>query len=194
VRWLVNRPASLYGLGIPPAQYKALAGDEEGGMAAVLKKRLERLACGFPLSENYFAWQAFGRRYAPEGGPVPPYLAPANFELVRENAHRVSVHHASFTDYLAASGDASLDRYILLDAQDWMNDATLTGLWREITRTARPGARVIFRTAGEATILPGRIPQDILSRWHYAEETSRALTLKDRSAIYGGFHLYILEA
>jgi S-adenosylmethionine-diacylglycerol 3-amino-3-carboxypropyl transferase len=194
VRWLVNRPASLYGLGIPPAQYKALAGDGEGGMAEVLKKRLERLACGFPLSENYFAWQAFGRRYAPPGGALPPYLAPANFELVRNNAARVSVHHASFTDYLEASPDASLDRYILLDAQDWMNDATLTELWREISRTARPGARVIFRTAGEATILPGRVPHEILSRWHYAEETSRALTLKDRSAIYGGFHLYILEA
>ena len=193
LRWLVNRPASLYGLGIPPAQYKALAGDGEGGIAEVLKKRLERLACGFPLSENYFAWQAFGRRYAPSGGPLPPYLDPANFELVRENAPRVSVHHASFTDYLASSPDASLDRYILLDAQDWMNDAVLTGLWQEITRTARPGARVIFRTAGEATILPGRIPEPILSRWHYADELSRELTLKDRSAIYGGFHLYILQ-
>ncbi len=193
LRWLVNRPASLYGLGIPPAQYKALAGDEEGGMASVLKKRLERLACGFPLSENYFAWQAFGRHYAPSGGPLPPYLDPANFEVVRKNAPRVSVHHASFTDYLDSAPDASLDRYVLLDAQDWMNDATLTGLWQEITRTARPGARVIFRTAGETTILPGRVPEHILSRWHYAAETSSALTLKDRSAIYGGFHLYILE-
>ncbi len=193
LRWLVNRPASLYGLGIPPAQYKALSGESEGGIAEVLKKRLERLACGFPLSENYFAWQAFGRRYAPAGGPVPPYLDPANFELVRQNAPRVSVHHASFTDYLASSPDASLDRYILLDAQDWMNDAVLTGLWEEITRTARPGARVIFRTAGEATILPGRIPERILSRWQYAEELSRELTLKDRSAIYGGFHLYMLQ-
>ena len=191
LRWLVNRPASLYGLGIPPAQYKALAG--ESGMADVLKKRLERLACGFPLSENYFAWQAFGRRYAPSGGPLPPYLDRANFELVRANAPRVSVHHASFTDYLESAPDGSLDRYILLDAQDWMNDAVLTGLWEEITRTARPGALVIFRTAGEATILPGRVPDGILSRWHYAEELSRELTLKDRSAIYGGFHLYILQ-
>ena len=194
VRWLVNRQASLYGLGIPPAQYKALGESGEGGMADVLRKRLERLACGFPLSENYFAWQAFGRRYAPAGGPLPPYLDPANFALVRENASRVSVHHASFTDHLAAAPANSLDRYVLLDAQDWMGDAELTRLWKEITRTARPGARVIFRTAGEPSILPGRIPEDILSRWSYAEEQSRALTLKDRSAIYGGFHLYILQA
>jgi S-adenosylmethionine-diacylglycerol 3-amino-3-carboxypropyl transferase len=53
---------------------------------------------------------------------------------------------------------------------------------------------VIFRTAAEPTILPGRIPEEILSRWDYAEEASKALTLKDRSAIYGGFHLYILKA
>jgi S-adenosylmethionine-diacylglycerol 3-amino-3-carboxypropyl transferase len=194
VRWLVNRPASLYGLGIPPAQYKALAGDGEGGMAEVLRRRLERLACGFPLADNYFAWQAFARRYAPQGkGPVPPYLEKKNFETVRDNAGRVSVHHASLTDHLAALPAASMDRYVLLDAQDWMNDETLTHLWSEITRTAAPGARVIFRTAAEPSLLPGRIPDDLLARWTYAEETSRALTLKDRSAIYGGFHLYILR-
>jgi S-adenosylmethionine-diacylglycerol 3-amino-3-carboxypropyl transferase len=193
VRWLVNRPASLYGLGIPPAQYKALGGSSDGGMAQVPRSRLERLACGFPLAENYFAWQAFGRRYAP-GGALPPYLDPANFALIRKNASQVSVHHASFTEHLAAAPANSFDRYVLLDAQDWMNDGDLTRLWSEITRTAKPGARVIFRTAAEPTILPGRVPDVILSRWRYAEEQSHALTSKDRSAIYGGFHLYILRA
>ena len=38
-----------------------------------------------------------------------------------------------------------------------MNDAQLNALWREITRTARPGARVIFRTAAEPSLLPGRV-------------------------------------
>ena len=112
---------------------------------------------------------------------------------MRENASRVSVHHASLTAYLASAPSGSLDRYVLLDAQDWMGDATLAQLWSEITRTARPGARVIFRTAAEPTILPGRIPETILDRWHYAAEVSRELTQKDRSAIYGGFHLYTFK-
>ncbi len=194
VRWLVNRPSSLYGLGIPPAQYKALAGETQGDIAGVLRKRLERLACDFPLSENYFAWQAFGRRYAPLGsGPLPPYLASENFEKIREQASRVSVHHVSFAGYLAGLPALSMDRYVLLDAQDWMRDDALIRLWSEITRTARPGARVIFRTAAEETLLPGRLPEKILSRWHYEAELSRALTQKDRSAIYGGFHLYRLN-
>ncbi|MCM0020150.1 MAG: DUF3419 family protein, partial [Tagaea sp.] len=76
VRFLVDRPSALYGLGIPPAQYKALLSSAPAGgtMADVLEARLERLACGFPLADNYFAWQAFGRRYA--GGSdaaLPPY-------------------------------------------------------------------------------------------------------------------------
>ena len=194
VRWIVNRPASLYGLGIPPAQYAALAGDMKGGMAEVLRQRLERLACGFPLAENYFTWQAFGRRYPLTGsGPLPPYLHRTNFETLRRNVARVDVHHASMTSHLAAAPAGSFDRYVLLDAQDWMGDADLTRLWTEITRTARCDARVIFRTAAEPTILPGRVPDDILGRWDYAADRSRVLTQKDRSAIYGGFHVYVLK-
>jgi S-adenosylmethionine-diacylglycerol 3-amino-3-carboxypropyl transferase len=85
----------------------------------------------------------------------------------------------------------SLDRYVLLDAQDWMDDAALNGLWREITRTARPGARVIFRTAGEESILPGRVPNAVLEQWNYEVARSAEIHAKDRSAIYGGFHLYV---
>ena len=72
-----------------------------------------------------------------------------------------------------------------------MTDEDLTELWLEITRTARPGARVIFRTAGRDTILPGRVPANTLSRWEYAAEQSRQFSMRDRSAIYGGFHLYV---
>ena len=75
--------------------------------------------------------------------------------------------HASLTEHLSRQPAASLDAYVLLDAQDWMTDEQLNALWSEIVRTARPGARVIFRTAGEETILPGRVPDAILSRFAY---------------------------
>ena len=59
---------------------------------------------------------------------------------------------------------------------------------------ARPGARVIFRTAAEPSLLPGRLDPAILGRWRYEAERSHAFTQGDRSAIYGGFHLYVLTA
>lgn len=194
VRWLTHQPASLFGLGIPPSQYAALASDDPDGIAVVLRHRLEKLACDFSLNDNYFAWQAFGRGYG-EGpaAPLPPYLRPENHAAVRDRVDRVEVRHANMCDYLDAMPDASLDRYVLLDAQDWMTDAVLTRLWTAITRTAKPGARVLFRTAAAPTLLPGRVPHAILDRWDYREAESLDFTRRDRSAIYGGVHLYVLR-
>lgn len=190
VRAILDQRASLFGLGIPPAQYDALA--EGRPMHEVVEERLQKLACGAPLTRNYFAWQAFNRGYAKGSlGPVPPYLAAKSFAALKENASRVAVRHVSLTDHLAGLPAGSTDRYILLDAQDWMDDATLTALWREITRTARPDARVIFRTAGRKTILPGRVPDEVLGLWDYRAAQSSEFNERDRSAIYGGFHLYV---
>jgi S-adenosylmethionine-diacylglycerol 3-amino-3-carboxypropyl transferase len=161
-------------------------------MASVLKERAERLATGFDLKDNYFAWQAFGRRYAPQGqGPCPPYLEKANYMAVKTRTNRVTVIHDNMIRFLSAEPAESLDRYVLLDAQDWMDDAALNALWREMTRTARAGARVIFRTAGEDSILPGRVSNAILNQWNYDRQRSAEIHAKDRSAIYGGFHLYV---
>jgi S-adenosylmethionine-diacylglycerol 3-amino-3-carboxypropyl transferase len=180
-------------LGIPPAQYEALAGGND--MGAVLRARVERLACGFSLDDNYFAWQAFGRCYSgEEHGPLPPYLRRDQFEAVRARVDRVEVLNRSITEYLAGCPAASRDRYVLLDAQDWMTDAQLNALWAEITRTARSGARVIFRTAAAPSLLRGRLDPALLDRWRYEEAASLAFTARDRSAIYGGFHLYVLKA
>jgi S-adenosylmethionine-diacylglycerol 3-amino-3-carboxypropyl transferase len=192
IRWITDQRSSLFGLGIPPAQYDALAGGKP--MADVLRGRLEKLACDFPLEENYFAWQAFGRGYGRGvSAPLPPYLQAGNYSAVKTRAERVTMLHANMTDMLAAADAASFDRYIFLDAQDWMSDVQLTDLWTQVTRTARPGARVLFRTAAEPTLLPGRLSDDLLGRWEYREAESRGYTRRDRSAIYGGVHLYVLK-
>lgn len=201
IRWVTSKKSSLFGLGIPPAQYDALAGG--GEMAVVLKQRLEKLACHFSMTDNYFAWQAFGRGYAPltpaqagsdstgSAGPLPPYLQARYFDKIKSHAHRVSVSNISMTEKLRAEASQSMDGFVLLDAQDWMTDMQLNELWDEITRTAKPGARVIFRTADEETLLPGRVHETTLDQWTYEEAESLALNAQDRSAIYGGFHLYI---
>jgi S-adenosylmethionine-diacylglycerol 3-amino-3-carboxypropyl transferase len=191
VRRITAAKASLFGLGIPPAQYEALARSGGGDMAAVLRRRLEKLACDFPVAENYFAWQAFARRYAPgDAGPLPLYLQSRWFETVRARADRVTIENRSVTDRLAAEPPGAVDAVVLLDAQDWMTDVQLHALWAAITRAAAPGARVLFRTADEPSLLPGRLDEAILARWTYDAEASTAVTARDRSAIYGGVHLY----
>jgi S-adenosylmethionine-diacylglycerol 3-amino-3-carboxypropyl transferase len=88
-----------------------------------------------------------------------------------------------------------MHRYVLLDAQDWMNPHQLASLWAEIDRTADTrDARVIFRTAGADSPLPRKLNPDLLAPWVYLEAESRAFHAKDRSSIYGGFHLYARRA
>ncbi|MEP9371830.1 DUF3419 family protein [Mesorhizobium sp. KR1-2] len=192
VRWATSRKSSLFGLGIPPAQYDKLITSGDGTMASVLSARLEKLTCHFALKDNYFAWQALARRYpAPGEAALPAYLEAGNYAAIRQNLDRVSVHHANFTELLAGKAAGSVDRFVLLDAQDWMSDEQLNALWSEISRTAAPGARAIFRTAAEASLLPGRLSPALLDQWRYEAEQSREFTARDRSAIYGGFHLYV---
>jgi S-adenosylmethionine-diacylglycerol 3-amino-3-carboxypropyl transferase len=192
LRWATSRKASLFGLGIPPAQYDSLITSGDGSMASVLRARLEKLACDFPLKNNYFAWQAFARRYPQPGeAALPAYLEQRNYNTIRDNIDRVAIHHANLIKFLAAKDAGSVDRFVLLDAQDWMTDDLLNALWTEITRTASVGARVIFRTAAEPSLLPGRVSISLLDQWTYEENASREFSAKDRSAIYGGFHLYV---
>lgn len=192
LKWATSRKASLFGLGIPPAQYDSLITSGDGTMASVLKARLEKLACDFPLENNYFAWQAFARRYPQPGeAALPAYLEQRNYKVIRDNVDRVAIRHTNLIEFLAGKDAGSLDRFVLLDAQDWMTDDQLNALWTEITRTASAGARVIFRTAAEPSLLPGRLSNSLLDQWSYEDEASREFSARDRSAIYGGFHLYV---
>ncbi len=189
VRFICNMPPALYGLGIPPSQFEDLKGDAD--MADVLKHRLRRLAVDFPIEDNYFAWQAFGRGYDREHKKaIPRYLTEKNYKKLKENADKVEVYHTNITGFLEAQTPESLDCYVFLDAQDWMNAEGLNNLWREVVRTARPGARVIFRTAGDDSPLEDALPKDILRRFHYDPSISSDAVKKDRSSIYGGFHVY----
>ena len=192
VRMLSRSPVSLYALGIPPAQYDELVAGTNGNAIAVLRERVERLACDFPIHENYFAWQAFGRGYDVEKREaVPAYLRRDVYDFIRTRTDKVEVHHASLTDFLKGQPAQSMHRYVLLDAQDWMNPVQLAALWREIDRTADTrDARVIFRTAGADSPLERKLQAELLAPWVYLEAESRAFHARDRSSIYGGFHVY----
>ena len=78
-----------------------------GDPVTVLRERVERLACDFPISENYFAWQAFGRGYDVEHrDAVPAYLQRETYDVIRTRTDKVEVHHASLTDFLDAAAAA----------------------------------------------------------------------------------------
>lgn len=197
--WLVKRVGNMsfavFSLGIPPQQYKFMREESDGDLINLYRERVRHLACDFPIQDNYFAWQGFAQHYDLENlNAIPAYLKPQNYELIKQNLHRVETHVASMIDFLKQQPDNSLDRFVFLDAQDWMNAEVLTALWQEVARVGKAGTRVIFRTASPGSPLESSLPEELRKLFVYEAERSAALYQQDRSAIYGGFHLYVLPS
>lgn len=190
VKMALNNPITLYSLGIPPSQFIKMQ-NETTSMSELVKERVRKLACDFDLKDNYFAWQAFAREYdVKHKRAVPLYLKEENYEKLKANAHKATICHTTMTDYLKSHDGEKFSSFVLLDAQDWMDNAVLNELWSVITNVSTDDAKVIFRTAGAEDIIKGRLNEQTALAWQYNEPVNAALTQLDRSAIYGGFHLY----
>ena len=191
VQAIGKQPFILFSLGIPPRQLEALRKDMTGDVICLYRERLKRLMCEFPIDENYFAWQALSRSYDTSNRrAIPDYLREENYSAIKANVDRVTTLVTPVTGFLKQQPTGSLDRFVLLDAQDWMEREQIVELWSEIARTGRPGTRIIFRTGANESPIETTLPENLRGKFVYSRERSRELHKLDRSAIYGGFHLY----
>jgi S-adenosylmethionine-diacylglycerol 3-amino-3-carboxypropyl transferase len=82
------------------------------------------------------------------------------------------------TECLETRGDASVDAFALSNICEWMNAAQIDELFRQVLRTAAPGARLVYRNFVGWTELPEwceRIVPD--------ETLSARLSWADRSVV-----------
>lgn len=195
IKTIGKMPVTMFGLGIPPQQYDELKKDlaDGGSVIDVYKERAKRLAVEYPIYENYFAWQAFARKYDTVNRlAVPEYLKKENYEALKKNAGKLRTGIGSITEEIKRQPAAAFNRFVFLDAQDWMNAETMTDLWSAIAEKGEKGSRIIFRTAGAASPIETNLPKDLRAKFVYEEDFSKKLFKQDRASIYGGFHLYEL--
>ena len=189
-------PVTMFGLGIPPQQYEELKKDlaDGGSVIDIYKERAKRLAVDYPIVDNYFAWQALGRKYDTENRrALPEYLKEENYADLKTNVSRVSAKIGSVTEEIKNNPHGTFNRFVFLDAQDWMTPEILTDLWTTISEKGSKDSKIIFRTAGANSPLTTALPQDLQAKFIYEEEWSKELFKQDRASIYGGFHLYVLK-
>lgn len=195
IKVLGKLPITMFGLGIPPQQYDELKKDLSQGKTIidVYRERTKRLACGFPIDDNYFAWQGFARKYDTENRrAVPEYLKEQNYQVLKSNAERLTTKIGSVIDEIKNRDAETFNRFVFLDSQDWMNAETMTELWSAIAEKSEPGSRIIFRTASAASLIETSLPAELRSKFQYEKELSEKLFKHDRASIYGGFHCYVM--
>ena len=196
IKFVGKMPVTMFGLGIPPQQYDELKKDlrEGGSVIDVYEERARRLAVGFPIDDNYFAWQAFARHYdTTDRRAVPDYLKPENYDKLKSNAAKLTAKIGSVTEEIKNQPPNSFNRFVFLDAQDWMNAETMTELWQAIADKGGFNSRIIFRTAGATSPIETNLPKDLRDKFTYEKDASAELFKQDRASIYGGFHLYTLK-
>jgi S-adenosylmethionine-diacylglycerol 3-amino-3-carboxypropyl transferase len=189
-------PITMFGLGIPPQQYVELKKDlaEGGSVIDIYRKRAKKLAVDYPIDKNYFAWQAFSRKYDTHARKaIPEYLKEEKFATLKANINRLNTDIGSVTDKIKLSPKDNFNRFVFLDAQDWMNAEVMTDLWQAIADFGEKGSRIIFRTAGASSPIEANLPNNLSEKFVYEEDFSLELFKQDRASIYGGFHLYILK-
>ncbi len=177
-------------LGVPATQRRLI---EANGVdiAAFMLLSLDRVLATVPFRENYF-WSVYLRgRYTRES--CPEYLKPENVAALKRGlAARVSLRTATVTRCLR-DDDEPFSAFVLLDHMDWLTrrPQALAEEWQMIFARARPGARVLFRSAGpDASFLPASVTE----RLHFDHERAAELHRQDRVGTYGSFHIARIAA
>src|SRR5262249_18396263 len=155
LRWILDRPLAMSMLGVPIEQMELASHASRRTLGTFIEQRVDHVFCRVPIRQNYF-WRAYmNGNYSEEC--CPEYLKREPFQLLKERVRRVRTHTNTLAGFLRSS-DEKFSVYVLLDHMDWMKNSPdeLREEWQQILRTARPGARIIFRSA---SVTPDQIPE-----------------------------------
>jgi S-adenosylmethionine-diacylglycerol 3-amino-3-carboxypropyl transferase len=185
LRWILRRRITMSLLGVPNDQIQNVRGMAKSDLSTFIEERVERVFTRVPIHVNYF-WRVYiNGRYTPDC--CPNYLKEKNFEILRARAGRIHTHTMTLADFLKFS-EQEFSIYVLLDHMDWLANSgeMLQAEWQAILKTAKPGARIIYRSGGASF---NHIPEFALKRIELQADLAEALHAHDRVGTYGSFHL-----
>ena len=148
INWILGRQLTMSLIGVPHAQRRLVQAQHPGGVAGFIRDAIDYVFRHLPVTENYF-WRvylygSYTRDCCPE------YLKADNFSALKNGlADCIEPHTCTVTEFLHDSKE-TISRFVLLDHMDWMSSyypAALIEEWNAILDHARPGARILLRSA-----------------------------------------------
>lgn len=189
-KWLVRRHTAMALLGVPFSQRHMIEQQYQEGMVEFIRNSLRHVFTQLPVAENYF-WRVYlTGRYSRDC--CPNYLCESHFEILCNRTQRITTHTSSLLDFLRQSNN-TYTHFVLLDHQDWMayvQPQKLAAEWEELLTHAQPGARILFRSAGEKLDF---LPDFVFDRLTFCPDLTNELHKKDRVGTYESTHLGILQ-
>jgi len=130
------------------------------------------------VADNYFLHQMLTGSYPHEvPAGIPPYLDGRAASALADSGDRLLLVDGAYIDHLKTCPDGSVAGFSLSNICEWLDSAQVDQLLTEIARTARPGARLVFRNFVGWTEVPARWREVIVEDRAWGE----ALIARDRS-------------
>lgn len=145
----------------------------------ILARTRHALTALDPTDNPYAHWILTGTH----GEALPCALRAEHFETIRRNLDRLEWHAESLETFLARTAPATIDRYNLSDAFEYVSLENYHRLLTDIVRVSRPGARLAYWNM----LVPRRRPDTMADRLVPLTDLAARLHDADRAFFYSAF-------
>ena len=151
-------------------------------------KRASHVMRDVPVETNYFIALYFLGHYL-NNANVPEYLKRENFSIIKNNIEKIHTVSADSKYWLQQQPAEMFNAFALSNICELMDDGDTHKLFSEVIRTAKPGAKIIFRNL----MIPREVPADLQPIIMKDEALSKQLQFEDRSFVYGKVAAYSVK-
>lgn len=162
--------------------------DGSSSFSESFQKRAQHALTELPVRSNYFLSLYFFGRYQNDEY-LPEYLKPQHFDVIKKNIHRIDAITADSKFWLEKQPGNFFDAMALSNICELMDEKDTHKLFSEVIRTAKPGARIVFRNL----MIPREVPESLQHIIVKDEMLSKQLQFEDRSFVYGKVAAYTIH-
>jgi S-adenosylmethionine-diacylglycerol 3-amino-3-carboxypropyl transferase len=162
--------------------------DGSSSFSESFQKRAAHALTELPARTNYFLSLYLLGRYQNKEC-LPEYLRSKNFDLIKQQVDRIHAMTADSKYWLEQQPADFFDAMALSNICELMDDADTLKLFTEVARTAKPGARIVFRNL----MIPREVPESLRHIIVKDELLSKELQFLDRSFVYGKVAAYTVH-
>ena len=193
IHWVLRRQLTMSLIGVPHPQRRLVQAQHPDGIAGFIRDAIDYVFRHLPVAENYF-WRVYLNGHYTRDC-CPEYLKEGNFLSLKNGlADCIEPHTCTVTEFLHHS-EEPISRFVLLDHMDWMSSyhpAALVEEWNAILQRARPGARILLRSAQAdpaflQQIRVGAANRPLSALVRFDRKLAARLQRRDRVHTYAGF-------
>ena len=141
-----------------------------------------------PIEKNYFLSLYMLGKFN-NLNELPAYLKEENYEIIKLKIDRIKIITGEAQQWIDTMPDHLIDCFALSNICELMSEAETQALFTAINRTAKDGARMIFRNL----MIPREVPEDLQTSIKKDQALSKKLYEHDRSFVYGKVAAYTVH-